>query len=152
LRNTHLPDGAAADMRSECEKYERLIAEAGGIGLQLLGIGHSGHIGFNEPPSPPGSRTRVVALAAATIRQNTPIFGGAEKMPRRAITMGVGTILECRRCILLATGDDKAEIIAKALKGPLTSMIPASALQLHPDCLAVLDEAAAACLKELQKV
>lgn len=152
LSNTHLPNGAAADLRSECEKYERLIADAAGIGLQLLGIGHSGHIGFNEPPSPPESRTRVVALAAATIRQNTPIFGRAEKMPRRAITMGVGTILESRRCILLATGEDKAEIVAKALKGPITSMIPASALQTHPDCLVVLDEAAAGCLRESQEI
>jgi glucosamine-6-phosphate deaminase len=148
LRNTHLPDGAAADLRLECEKYERLFAEAGGIGLQLLGIGHSGHIGFNEPPSPPGSRTRVVALAATTIRQNTPIFGRADKVPRSAITMGVGTILDCRRCVLLATGEDKAEIIARAVEGPLTSMISASALQLHPDCTVALDEAAAGRLQK----
>jgi glucosamine-6-phosphate deaminase len=143
LRNTHLPDGAAADLDAECEKYERLIVDAGGIDVQLLGIGNSGHIGFNEPLSAFRSRTRVVALAPATIEQNAPLFGGREKMPRRAITMGVGTILDCRRCILLATGDDKAEIIARAVEGPLTSMVPASALQVHSNCTIVLDDAAA---------
>ena len=148
LRNTHLPDGAAAELDAECEKYERLIVEASGIDVQLLGIGHSGHIGFNEPLSAFRSRTRVVALAPETIRHNAPLFGGAEKMPRRAITMGVGTILDCRSCVLLATGEDKAEIIAKAIEGPLTSMIPASALQLHSHCTIVLDEAAAARLKK----
>ncbi len=148
LRNTHLPDGTAANLEAECERYEGLIDQAGGITLQLLGIGHSGHIGFNEPLSAFRSRTRVVALAPTTIRQNAPIFGRADKVPRSAITMGVGTILDGRRCVLLATGEDKAEIIARAVEGPLTSMISASALQLHPDCTVVLDEAAAGRLKK----
>ena len=146
LRNTHLPDGAAGDLEVECEKYEQLIDQNGGIDLQLLGIGQSGHIGFNEPLSALTSRTRVVALAPETIQQNAPLFGGAEKMPRRAITMGVGTILAAKQCILLATGKDKARIISQTVEGPLTSMISATALQLHPHCTLVLDEAAASLL------
>jgi glucosamine-6-phosphate deaminase len=148
LGHTHLPDGTAADLEAECRSYEHLIATAGGIGLQLLGIGQSGHIGFNEPLSPFRSRTRVVQLAAATIQQNASLFGGADQMPRRAITMGVETILASRRCLLLATGAGKADIVAQAVEGPMTSMISASALQLHPCCTVVLDEAAAGKLRQ----
>jgi glucosamine-6-phosphate deaminase len=148
LRNTHLPDGQAADLDAECARYERAIANAGNIDLQLLGIGKAGHIGFNEPLSALRSRTRVKALTPTTIDQNAPLFGGPEKMPRRAITMGVGTILDARRCLLLATGVDKAPIIAKAVEGPITSMISATALQLHPRCTVVVDEPAASLLKE----
>ncbi len=144
MANTHLPDGRAADLDAECADYERRIEAAGGIDLQLLGIGGVGHIGFNEPLSALFSRTRVKALSPVTIAQNAVMFGGdAAKVPRRAITMGVGTILNCRRCILLATGRDKAEIIAKAVEGPVTSMISASALQLHSRCTVVVDEDAA---------
>jgi glucosamine-6-phosphate deaminase len=146
LRNTYLPDGMATDFAAESQRYERLIHENGGVALQLLGIGHSGHIGFNEPPSESGSRTRVVTLSEVTIQQNAALFGGVEKMPRRAITMGVGTILESGRCLLLATGKEKAEIISKTIEGPVTGMIPASALQFHPRCTIVLDEAAGAML------
>jgi glucosamine-6-phosphate deaminase len=147
--NTHLPDGRATDLDAECADYERRIAEAGGIDLQLLGIGGVGHIGFNEPLSALYSRTRVKALAPATIAQNAVMFGGDEsKVPRRAITMGVGTILDCRRCLLLATGEAKAEIVAKAVEGPVTSMISASALQLHPRCTVIVDEAAASRLTQ----
>src|SRR6185295_17221030 len=106
-------------------------------------VGRAGHIGFNEPLSALQSRTRVKALAPATIDQNAPLFGGADKVPRRAITMGVGTILESRRCLLLATGASKAEILAKAVEGPITAMISATALQLHQRCTVVVDEAAA---------
>jgi glucosamine-6-phosphate deaminase len=142
--HTFLPDGLAADLDAECEAYERRIAEAGGIDLQLLGIGGVGHIGFNEPLSALRSRTRVKALSPQTIAQNAVMFGGdASKVPRRAITMGVGTILDCRRCILMATGEEKAEIIAKAVEGPVTAMISASALQLHPRCTVIVDESAA---------
>jgi len=148
LRNTHLPEGMASDLDTESEKYECLIKENSGIDFQLLGIGHSGHIGFNEPLSGLGSRTRVVSLSAVTIRQNAPLFGGAERMPRRAITMGVGTILESRKCILLATGKDKAEVVAQAIEGPMTSMIPATALQMHSHCTVVLDEEAASRLQK----
>lgn len=148
LENTHLPDGRAADLGAECRHYEQLIAEAGGIDLQLLGIGKSGHIGFNEPLSALKSRTREKALTPTTLRQNAPFFGGEDKMPRRALTMGVGTILDARRCILLATGEAKADIIAQAVEGPITSMVTASALQLHPKATVIVDEAAAAKLKE----
>lgn len=148
LKHTHLPNGRAADLGAECRHYEQLITEAGGIDLQLLGIGKSGHIGFNEPLSALKSRTREKALTPTTLKQNAPFFGGEDKMPRRALTMGVGTILDARRCILLATGEAKADIIAQAVEGPITSMVTASALQLHPKATVIVDEAAAAKLKE----
>jgi glucosamine-6-phosphate deaminase len=148
LRNTHLPNGMADDLESECRQYEALILRFGGIDLQLLGIGRAGHIGFNEPLSALRSRTRVKALTPTTIEQNAAFFGGEERMPRRAITMGVGTIIEARRCILLATGGSKAEVIAQAVEGPITSMVSASALQLHPRCTVVVDEEAAGKLRE----
>ena len=147
-RNTHLPNGQAADLEAECRSYEAAIAKFGGIDCQLLGIGRAGHIGFNEPLSALRSRTRVKALTPLTLKQNAPGFGGEEKVPRRAITMGVGTIIEARRCLLLATGSSKAEVIAQAVEGPITSMVTASALQLHPRCTVVVDEAAAGKLKE----
>jgi glucosamine-6-phosphate deaminase len=143
LRNTHLPDGLAADLEAECVRYEKRIQKAGGIDLQLLGIGIDGHIGFNEPLSALRSRTRVKALSPATLSQNAAFFGGEDKVPRRAITMGVGTILDCQRCLMLATGSAKAGIIAKAVESPITAMISATALQLHPRCTVVVDEAAA---------
>ncbi len=147
-RNTHLPNGMANDLDAECRQYEALIHRFGGIDLQLLGIGKAGHIGFNEPLSALRSRTRVKALTPTTIAQNAPLFGGPEKMPRRAITMGVGTIIEARRCLLLATGDSKAQVVAQAVEGAITSMVTASALQLHARCTVVVDEEAAAHLKE----
>jgi glucosamine-6-phosphate deaminase len=147
-RNTHLPNGLANDLDAECQRYEALIQKAGGIDFQLLGIGKDGHIGFNEPLSALRSRTREKALTPATIKQNAPQFGSEDKMPRRAITMGVGTIIEARRCLLLATGETKADVLAKAVEGPITSMISASALQLHPRCTVVVDEEAGAKLKE----
>ena len=147
-RNTHLPNGLASDLDAECRAYEGLITRFGGIDLQLLGLGKAGHIGFNEPLSALRSRTRVKALTPTTLKQNAAFFGGEERVPRRAITMGVGTILECRRCLLLATGDTKAEVVAKAVEGPITSMISATTLQLHPRCTVVVDEEAGNLLKE----
>jgi glucosamine-6-phosphate deaminase len=147
-RNTHLPNGLAAELDEECRRYEALIQRFGGIDLQLLGIGKAGHIGFNEPLSALRSRTRVKALTPTTIKQNAEFFGGEDKVPRRAMTMGVGTIIEARRCLLLATGQAKAEVIAQAVEGPITSMVTATALQLHPRCTVVVDEAAANQLKE----
>jgi glucosamine-6-phosphate deaminase len=141
---THLPDGCAPDLDAESRAYEAAIAHCGGIDLQLLGIGRSGHIGFNEPLSALRSRTRVKALTPATIAQNAAGLGGADQVPRRAITMGVGTILDCRRIILLAIGAEKAGIIARAVEGPITAMISASALQWHSCCTVIVDEAAAA--------
>lgn len=144
LKNTRLPNGMAKNLPAECKHYEKAIARAGGIDFQLLGIGQSGHIGFNEPLSALLSRTREKALSPATIAQNRPLFSQPAKMPRRALTMGVGTIMESKRCVLLAVGKSKAKIIAKAIEGPITAMISASALQLHPRCTIVVDEAAAA--------
>ncbi len=147
LRNTYLPDGMAADLDAECARYEQTIARMGGIDLQLLGIGRTGHLGFNEPLSALRSRTRVKALSPVTLEQNAPLFEQPDLMPRRAITMGVGTIQDSRRCLLLATGTEKAEIVAKAVEGPVTSMISATSLQLHRRCTVIVDEAAAAHLQ-----
>lgn len=146
-RNTYLPDGMAKDLDAECREYEEKIKRCGGIDLQILGIGKAGHIGFNEPLSALRSRTRVKTLSPVTVGQNAGFFGGPDRVPRRAITMGVGTILDCRRCILLATGESKAGVIAQAVEGPITSMISATALQLHPRCTVIVDEAAAKDLK-----
>jgi glucosamine-6-phosphate deaminase len=146
-RRTHLPNGMASDIETECRQYEARIQNYGGIDLQLLGIGRSGHVGFNEPLSALRSRTREKALSPETVAQNRGLFDSPDKMPRRAITMGVGTILEARRCLLLVTGKEKAEIIAKAVEGPITSMISATALQLHPRCTVIVDNDAAACLQ-----
>jgi glucosamine-6-phosphate deaminase len=142
-RNTHLPNGVATDLKAECVRYEELIVQSGGIDLQLLGIGQNGHLGFNEPGASFNSHTHVEVLAEATRVQNAQYFVSSDEMPERAVTMGMGSILAARRCILLATGDEKAQIIAKTLKGPQTNQVPASALQTHPNCLVVLDEAAA---------
>jgi glucosamine-6-phosphate deaminase len=141
---THLPDGTAPDLDAECRHYEDLIRLAGGIDLQLLGIGRDGHIGFNEPLSALRSRTRQKALTPQTIAQNAPLCGGdPDRMPRRALTMGVGTILEARECLMLVTGAAKAGILARAVEGPITSMVTGSALQLHPRCRVIVDEEAA---------
>ena len=148
LPNTNLPDGLAKDLDAECANYENLIASSGGIDLQLLGIGLNGHLGFNEPLSAFRSRTRVVTLSRVTRSQNAPLFPKPRQVPRRAITMGVGTILAARGCILLATGIEKARIVARAIEGPLTAMVTATALQLHPACTIVLDEEAAGSLRE----
>lgn len=144
---TYLPNGTAPDLDAECAAYEARMADLGGIDLQLLGIGSTGHVGFNEPLSAMQSRTRCKALTPETVAQNSPLFTDGTSMPKRAITMGVGTILDARRCILVATGAEKAEILAKAVEGPITSMISASALQLHPKCTIIVDEEAAAKLE-----
>ncbi|MBI2423936.1 MAG: glucosamine-6-phosphate deaminase [Candidatus Hydrogenedentes bacterium] len=147
-RNTHLPNGTAHDLDAGCRDYEETIRDHGGIDLQLLGIGVTGHIGFNEPLSAMRSRTRCKALTPGTIAQNAPQFEKPEDMPKRAITMGVGTILDSRRCIMLVTGESKADIVAKAVEGPITSMISATALQLHERCTVIVDEDAAAKLTQ----
>ena len=146
--STHLPNGMASNLAAECQHYEHLIREVGGIDLQLLGLGRDGHIGFNEPLSALRSRTREKALTPSTLAANAPYFGGdATQMPRRAITMGVGTILEAHRCLMLVTGESKAAVLARAVEGPITSMVTASALQLHPHCQVIVDEEAAAKLE-----
>ena len=142
-KSTHVPDGRALDFEADCKRYEDLIRGAGGIDLQLLGIGSDGHIAFNEPGSSLGSRTRLKTLTGETIRDNARFFGGEEKVPRLAVTMGVGTILESDCCLLLAMGEHKAEAVRQTIEGPVTAQITASALQLHRDVIAILDEEAA---------
>jgi glucosamine-6-phosphate deaminase len=146
-RDTHVPDGRALDFEAYCEQYERMIAEEGGIDLQILGIGSDGHIAFNEPGSSLGSRTRLKTLTSETVRDNARFFGSEQDVPRLAITMGVGTILESRQCLLLACGDTKARAIRDTIEGPITAQVTASALQLHRDVIAILDEEAARLLE-----
>lgn len=140
---THVPDGRALDFAAYCRHYEQLIVGAGGIDLQLLGIGTDGHIAFNEPGSSLGSRTRLKSLTHETIRDNARFFGTEEQVPRLAVTMGVGTILEARRCLLLAIGEGKARAIRDTIEGPVTAGVTASALQLHRDVVVIIDEGAA---------
>jgi len=147
---THLPDGMATDLGQAARDYEARIAAAGGIDLQLLGIGAAGHIGFNEPLSAFRSRTRDKILTPTTRDQNAGMFGGdAARVPKRALTMGVGTILDSRELILLACGAAKAQVIARAVEGPLTSRVSASAIQMHPACKVILDDEAAAALEDI---
>ena len=142
--NIHFLSGLPADIEAECENYERAIHDLGGLKLQILGIGRDGHIGFNEPTSSLASRTRDKTLTRATIEDNRRFFEKDEEVPRWALTMGVGTILEAREILLLATGRAKADAIAAMVEGPLTAMCSASALQMHPRVTVVIDETAAA--------
>jgi len=148
-RNIHIPDGTIrGDYDQYCKSYEDAIRQAGGIDLQLLGIGRNGHIGFNEPTSSLGSRTRLKVLNQETIDDNAKFFAPGEESPRCAITMGIGSILEARKILLIATGASKAAAVAKSIEGPVTSAVPASALQLHPEVTFVIDDPAAAQLTQ----
>ena len=143
-KQIHIPDGLTDDVEAFCADYENRIAAAGGIDLQLLGIGTDGHIGFNEPGSSLASRTRIKTLTPQTLSDNARFFNDGEIQPHHVITMGIGTILDSRRILLLAFGANKAEAVAAAAEGPLTASVPASALQLHPKTHILLDESAAA--------
>jgi glucosamine-6-phosphate deaminase len=145
----YVPSGLAVDVRSYCDWYESEIIRAGGVDLQVLGIGRDGHIAFNEPGSSLASRTRSVTLTKETIEDNARFFARPEDVPRFAITMGVGTIMEARYCLLLANGASKAEAVAALVEGPITSQITASVLQMHPQATVILDRAAAARLQRL---
>jgi glucosamine-6-phosphate deaminase len=140
----HVPrsDVDPAEVAGHCAAYERAIADAGGIDLQILGLGRNGHIGFNEPGSERESRTRAVELAPETLEDHAELFGGSERVPRRAITMGVATILAARRIRLLAFGESKAFALARALRGPVDPASPATFLGEHADCLILADEGA----------
>jgi glucosamine-6-phosphate deaminase len=146
-KNIHIPDGMTGDIPALCKKYEQQIRDAGGIDLQLLGIGVDGHIGFNEPSSSLASRTRMKTLTVRTRQDNAKAFGGVAQSPHHVITMGIGTIREARHCLLLAFGRKKARAVAGMVEGPITAMNPASALQLHPKVTVCLDEPAASRLK-----
>lgn len=140
--NVHLPNGMANDLSLECELYERSISQAGGIDLQVLGIGRNGHIGFNEPYGKFKAGTYVVKLDGASIDANVRFFASRAEVPLYAITMGIRTIMLAQRILLLASGPDKAHIIAQALQGPITPSVPASVLQLHRNVVVIVDRAA----------
>jgi len=140
--NVHIPDGLTKDVDKFCAEYERMIKQKGGIDIQLLGIGRNGHLGFNEPGSSLGSRTRLKTLTEETVRDNARFFSNPEEVPRLAITMGVGTILDSRKLLLIASGEAKAEAVRASIEGPITSQVTASVLQLHPHVICVVDEAA----------
>ncbi|MEI6561750.1 MAG: glucosamine-6-phosphate deaminase [Verrucomicrobiota bacterium] len=142
-----IPDGLAADIPAHCAAYEQAIVEAGGIDAQILGIGGDGHIGFNEPTSSLGSRTRLKTLTVRTREDNARFFASPGEVPHHVITMGIGTILDARSLVLLAFGAAKAEAVAAMVEGPITAMVPASALQMHPVVKVLLDEPAASKLK-----
>jgi len=141
------PNGDLATIEHAGEDYERAIADAGGIDLQILGIGSSGHIGFNEPGSSFASRTRVKTLVEQTRRDNARFFDSIDDVPMHCITQGLGTILEARHLILLAFGAGKADAVARAVEGPVTSSLPGSAIQLHPHVTVIVDDAAASRLE-----
>ena len=140
--NTFVPDGTAKDPAAACSGYDKRIRELGGIDLQLLGLGHDGHIGFNEPGDCFVPGTHVVTLTEQTIDANARFFASREDVPRQAVTMGIGQILQARRIVLLVSGGDKAEILYKAVRGPVTPRVPASVLQLHADVTLLGDRAA----------
>lgn len=140
--NTIVPDGLAADIPAMCENYERRIEDWGGVDIQLLGIGHDGHIGFNEPCDHFPSWTHEVALTETTRRANARFFASETEVPAAAYTMGVGTVMAARRVLMLVTGADKAEILRRAFFGPVTPWVPASILQFHPDVTLICDRAA----------
>ncbi|HWF02717.1 MAG TPA: glucosamine-6-phosphate deaminase [Candidatus Angelobacter sp.] len=147
-KNVHIPNGLARDVPAFCTRYEKEIRAAGGIDLQVLGIGTDGHIGFNEPTSSLASRTRIKTLTAQTRKDNARFFGTEQKVPHHVITMGIGTIMDARQCLLLAFGKHKAKAIAEAVEGPITAMNPASALQMHPTVKLCLDEPASSRMKK----
>src|SRR4051794_29125149 len=141
--NVQVPDGAAADLPAACRDYEEAIGSCGGVDLQLLGVGTDGHIGFNEPASSLASRTRVKTLTEQTRRDNARFFAGPEEVPHHVVTQGLGTILEARHAVLLATGARKAGAVRALVEGPLAAFCPGSVLQLHPHATVLLDEPAA---------
>jgi glucosamine-6-phosphate deaminase len=147
VQNTHVPSGTSANHAAFCEWYEKQMGDCGGIDLQVLGIGSDGHVAFNEPGSSLGSRTRMVTLTEQTIDDNARFFKKKSEVPRHAISMGVATILEARKLLMVVNGANKAPALAAAVEGPITSMITASALQLHPDAVVFTDADAAANLK-----
>lgn len=147
--NIHIPDGTAqGDLDEYCAEYEAAVQRAGGIDLQILGIGRNGHIGFNEPSSSLASRTRIKTLTRPTLEESRRLFQEGQAIPEAAITMGIGTILEARKILLLASGASKARALARAIEGPVTAFVTASALQLHRDVTIIADEQAGAELSE----
>lgn len=144
MDQTNVPDGTQPDSEIECARYEKVIEGCGGIDLQLLGLGHNGHIGFNEPAADFPKTTHCVDLTESTIEANKRFFASADEVPKQAYTMGIGTIMKARKILLVVSGADKAQILHDVLCGPVTPQVPASVLQLHNDVVVVADEAAMA--------
>ena len=144
---TFVPDGMAADIDAFCAQYEQMMEDAGGIDVQVLGIGGNGHIAFNEPGSSISSRTRRVKLTKETIVDNSRLFKNIKDVPTEAISMGIGTVLDARKCLLLANGEGKIPAIKAAIQGPVSAQCPASALQLHPDVTFVITKDCAGGIK-----
>ena len=145
--NTKVPNGLAQDPAAEGERYEALVASLGYADLQLLGMGRNGHIGFNEPCGEFPLITHLVDLTESTIEANARFFASADDVPKQALSMGIGTIMKARKILVVVSGEDKADAVAKAVQGPITPEVPASILQLHPDVTIVGDEAALSGLK-----
>jgi glucosamine-6-phosphate deaminase len=137
--NIHLPDGMAKDIAAECSAYDRLIASLGGIDLQLLGLGSTGHIGFNEPNESFDKTTHCVALKEKTIQDNSRFFQSVDEVPKYAVTMGIKSIMQAKKILLVVSGEKKSNILEKVLFGPITPEVPASVLQLHPDVIVIAD-------------
>ena len=140
MNNTNIPNGMAEDANAECSRYEEVIKELGGVDLQLLGLGHDGHIGFNEPEDHFAKQTHCVDLTEMTIEANKRFFASADDVPKQAFTMGIGTIMRARKVLMIVSGKDKAAILKEALYGPVTPQVPASILQFHPDAIVIADE------------
>ena len=145
--NTHVPPGNGADPEADAAAYEAAV-QAAGVELQLLGIGRNGHIGFNEPAADFGYATSIVNLTDSTIDANTRFFNNRDEVPKKAISMGVGAIMSAKTVLLIATGAAKAEAVKASIEGPVDPQVPASILRLHPDCVFMLDEAAASLLSK----
>lgn len=139
---THVPNGMEPDFEKECKRYEELVDSLGGVDLQLLGLGHNGHIGFNEPAPVFEKATHCVDLTESTIEANKRFFASADEVPKQAYTMGIGTIMKAKKVLVVVSGEDKAEIVAKAFSGEVTPKVPASILQMHQDVTIVADKAA----------
>lgn len=140
--NTHVPSGLATDLEAECRRYNQVIRRLGGIDIQLLGMGHNGHIGFNEPGQAFELETHVVDLTANTIDANARFFSSRDDVPRQAITMGIKSIMQAQRIVMVVSGADKADIVQAAFTGPVVPQVPASILQMHPNFILVGDRAA----------
>lgn len=142
LERTNVPDGTEEDSQKACHSYDKIIEDLGGIDLQLLGLGHNGHIGFNEPADHFPKGTHCVDLAESTIQANKRFFENEKDVPRQAYTMGIKTIMDARMVLVIVNGEGKADILNKVINGPVTPQVPASILQLHPNAVIIADEAA----------
>lgn len=148
LENTFIPDGTKVDAEAECKAYESKIESLGGVDIQVLGIGHNGHIGFNEPADIFPTITHSVDLQEKTIEANKRFFASIDDVPKQAYTMGIGTIMKAKKILLLVCGEDKSDILAASLQGDITPRVPASVLQMHPNVVVIADEAALSKLKQ----